>query len=396
VSSPHSAPGQAAGYQYQSEQALIALIQRRQPRLTLFIERLDDFHIEADASALEIVQVKHHIGGGGDLTDTSADLWRTINAWITTLDRLEVDEIPSFLLLTTSTAAPGSIAALLRQDDGRNPEFALERLLTTATADDGAQTTRPWRERFVALQPDRRAALISAITVADQQPQLADIDLELKREFAPTVREEHLDSFIERLKGWWIGRVARMLTGQLEAVAIEDVWQFIQGLRDGFSLDNLPFEYEVPDPTDEQGANYAASTFTSQLRIVDVTEERVAIAIRDYHRAYANTSRWSREGLLLPGELGSYEMRIVDEWQRHFERMRQDIGDEATEVAMRHAGRSLWTLLDSDIHMPLLRPRLEEPVISRGTLHSLADEERVGWHPEFRERLRELLAEATA
>jgi hypothetical protein len=238
--------------------------------------------------------------------------------------------------------------------------------------------------------------LVSAITVADQQPQLVDIDLELRREFAATVREEHLDSFIERLKGWWFGRVARMLTGQLGAVAIEDVWQFIQGLRDGFSLDNLPFEYEVPGPTDEQSTNYAASTFTSQLRIVDVIEERVAIAIRDYHRAYANTSRWSREGLLLPGELGSYELRIVDEWQRHFERMRQGVGDEATEAAMREAGRALWTLLDSDIHMPLLRPRLEEPVISRGTLHSLADEERVGWHPEFRERLRELLAEATA
>ena len=108
-STPHSAPGQAAGYQYQSEQALLALIRRRQPRVTLFIEQLDDFHFEAHENALDIVQVKHHIGGGGDLTDTSADLWRTINAWITILDLLEVDEIASFFLLTTSTAAPGSI-----------------------------------------------------------------------------------------------------------------------------------------------------------------------------------------------------------------------------------------------------------------------------------------------
>lgn len=374
---------------------MLALIQRRQPRLTLFIERLDDFHFEADETALEIVQVKHHIGGGSDLTDTSVDLWRTINAWISVLESLEVDEIPSFLLLTTSTAAPGSIAALLRQDDDRSPELAHERLLTTARA-DGAGTTRAWRERFAALPHDRREALIAAITVADQQPQLADLDTQLKQEFALAVRSEHLDAFVERLKGWWIGVVARMLTGQLQAVAFEDLQHEIQELRDGFSLDNLPFEYEVPHPTDEEGAIYAASTFTSQLRIVDVVEERIAIAIRDYHRAYTNTSRWSREGLLLPGELGKYEVRIVDEWQRHFERMRQDIGDEATELEMREAGRSLWSSLDNDIPMPLLRPRLEEPVISRGTLHSLADEERVGWHPEFRERLLELLAEASA
>jgi hypothetical protein len=363
--------------------------------VTLFIEQLDDFHFEAHENALDIVQVKHHIGGGGDLTDTSADLWRTINAWITILDLLEVDEIASFFLLTTSTAAPGSIAAVLREDNDRLPELALERLLTTAKA-DGADTTRPWRERFAALPPDRQTALVSAITVADQQPQLADIDAELNKEFAPMVRQEHLDAFIERLKGWWIGRVARLLTGQLRAVAVEDLWHFIQELRDGFSLDNLPFEYEVPDPTDEEHKNYAASTFTNQLRIVNVAHERIALAIRDYHRAYTNTSRWSREGLLLPGEIGKYEMRIVDEWQRHFERMRQEVGNEATEAAMCEAGRSLWSSLDSDIPMPLLRPRLEEPVISRGTLHSLADVERVGWHPEFRERLRELLTEMTA
>jgi hypothetical protein len=269
------------------------------------------------------------------------------------------------------------------------------RLVSVAESATGA-TTQNWRTRFLELASDRRTALVEAVTVADEQPQLADLRNALKSEFAPTVRAEHLDAFVERLTGWWFERVARMLTGQLSGVAIEDLWNFLQQLRDGFNLDNLPFEYEVPEPTDEEGDAYAAATFTKQLRIVDVAEDRVAIAIRDYHRAYSNTSKWVREGLLLPGELTGYESRIVDEWRRHFERMRQELGDEATETSMREAGRRLWGTLDTDIRMPTLRPLLHEPTISRGTLHTLADDTRIGWHPVFRERLRELLEELVA
>jgi hypothetical protein len=76
--------------------------------------------------------------------------------------------------------------------------------------------------------------------------------------------------------------------------------------------------------------------------------------------------------------------------------MRQDIGEAPTEDAMRDAGRALWETLDSDAQLPRLRRLLDEPVITRGTLHFLSDGERVGWHPEFRERLRELIAELTA
>jgi hypothetical protein len=394
MNSRHSASGQAAGYQYQAEQALLTLVRRKQPRLTLFMERLDDFEVVDDANVLDVVNAKHHLRDA-DLTDRSVDLWRTLNAWITVRGSLEADEVASFILLTTATAAQGSIAALLRQDAHRNPELAEVQLLRVAES-DGAETTRKWRRRFAALAEDERRTLVSAITVADQQPQLPDLDEEIRREFAPTVRSEHLEAFVSRLRGWWFDRVARMLTGRLPGVAVEDLWHFLQELRDGFSLDNLPFVHEVPEPTDEEGAQYSASTFTAQLRLVDVTDTLIAIAIRDYHRAYANTSRWAREGLLQPGELTSYEMRIVEEWERRFESMRQELGDAATDAAMRAEGRRLWIALDQNLEMPTLRARLEEPTIFRGTLHTLSDDERVGWHPEFRERLRELVAELSA
>jgi hypothetical protein len=58
--------------------------------------------------------------------------------------------------------------------------------------------TKDWRLRYESLPPDRSGALVSAITVADQQPQLADIGMALRDEFRPVVRAEHLDAFVER------------------------------------------------------------------------------------------------------------------------------------------------------------------------------------------------------
>lgn len=390
-SSQHSAAGQAAGYQYQSELALLRLLQRRQPRLVLFTERFDDFEIEDGDGPLDIVQAKHHLRGG-ELTDTSADLWRTMNAWMSLIARLDVDEIPSFLLLTTSTAPAGSAASLLHDGQDRDAEAALERLRAVAGRDEGA-TTQAWRTRFCDLPDDQQRLLVEHITVADEQPKLIDVQAQLEAEFSSTVRPEHRVGLVNSLRGWWFGQIARMLSGAQQGVAIEDVWSQLYELRDSYHVDNLPFDYNVPEPSEDEEQHYVASTFTSQLRIVDIAEARIKLAIRDYHRAYANASLWAREGLLLPGELTSYEQRIKDEWERHFERMRQDIGDDSTDDAMRTAGRKLWEFLDDGGMMPRLRPLLDEVTVTRGTLHTLADDERIGWHPEFRERLRELIVQ---
>ncbi|WP_416208245.1 ABC-three component system protein [Halomonas sp.] len=61
-----------------------------------------------------------------------------------------------------------------------------------------------------------------------------------------------------------------------------------------------------------------------------------------------------------------------------------------TDQAKEEAARSVlkWAELAS----VLIRPSVTEPFVCRGSLHMLADELRVGWHPEFRDRLAHLLA----
>lgn len=324
----------------------------------------------------------------GASTTTAKELWRTLAVWIDVLPELDHDEEPEFTLLTTSSAPDGSTASLLRRDGQRDPELALSRLRGVATL-SSATTTAAARQRFAELDAVDQERLVSATVVRDQQAEITDLDDRLKQLFRLGVRPEHEDAFIDSLKGWWYARCVALLRGTEPAVAASDLLYRVHDLRDSYHPDNLPFDYDIVQPTHDERRAYETWLFVRQLQIVAATNELLQIAINDYHRAYTNRSRWLRLGLLRPGELDHYERRLVDEWKRQHAYMRANLDDSATEEQMQKAGLQLWRDLDATT-VPI-RPRFTEQALTRGTYHELANRPEVGWHPVFEERLRELL-----
>src|SRR6266508_1930165 len=202
-STQHSAAGSAAGYLYQCQAALIELLRRgwEEPDLVLFLEALDDVEIQG-GDARESLQIKHHTGGSGSLTDASVDLWRTFAVWLDILPDLAPGEQPSFTLLTTGQAPDGSAASLLRADGARDETAALG-MLETAAATSSNQQTEAARERFTQLLPNERMRLVR------WQPELRTL-VETNADDAQ-VFEERLESPRDggtvdvHLGPWWQG-----------------------------------------------------------------------------------------------------------------------------------------------------------------------------------------------
>lgn len=130
--------------------------------------------------------------------------------------------------------------------------------------------------------------------------------------------------------------------------------------------------------------------FVHQLQLIEVGNPRIFLAIRNYFRAFEQRSRWIREDLLLVGDLEHYEDRLIEEWELYFERMKEELGTEATEEAKKLASQALYKWVEDGLHLPI-RTRLTEPFVSRGSYHILADSLRVGWHPEYSTRLQRLI-----
>jgi len=185
--------------------------------------------------------------------------------------------------------------------------------------------------------------------------------------------------------------MAKVTPGPILSEELEDQ---ADELREQFKEDNLPIDDAVRG-ADIDITSHIDKRFVAQLKLITLTNPRIFIAIREYFRAYEQRSRWIREDLLLVGELDRYEERLIEEWQIFFERMKEDLGEKAAEEEKVRAARALYQWVESEANFPI-RPRCTEPFVTRGSFHILADGLRVGWHPDFADRVKKVLESSEA
>jgi hypothetical protein len=385
----HSAAGPAAGFEQQRQLALVLLCEAyvRDPSVRVRLEAIEDIDVLSDVTSISArVQVKHHLPDH-TLTDATPELWRALTVWMDLAESLDGD-LPRLHLATTSTAHADSAAAVLGPDE-RAVGVAPERLTAAAVAGTNESTSAA-RKRFAALDDAARLRLLEAVTVLDATARVTELPGRLRNALGLVVPSDRPSAFIERLQGWWVGRSAQLLAGELPHVSGEDLYRYCDALRDEFRRGTLPVSDELhTDPTDEQKAPLRDRVFVRQLKLVMSSSEALDLAVRHYFRAYAQRSRWVRDLHDVDDDLAAYERRLIDEWEIAHTTLRSRVG--STEIERCRGGRELSENLGGQVSA-LLRG-LDEPVLCRGTLHGLADTMQIGWHPDFRERVTELLAD---
>lgn len=384
-----SAADSAVGYLYQVRLALLSALQRlaSDETFALYLETLDDVVFETTGSALDLLQLKHHCDRAANLTDASPDLWKSLRVWMDGRAQGTIPPDARLFLITTSDVGPGSAASKLMARDRDEPE-AQKRLDHTASTSTN-ETNRTAYELYRGLSATEKSALLSTVVIAPRAPDITNVGDGIRAEARLAVRREHLDPFVDRLEGWWFGRALRQLVDAASppilSTELESEWH---DLQEQFKRDALPVDQDILEQ-EVDAAAYENAVFVHQVRLAGISPKRILTAIRDYYRAFAQRSRWMREELLLVGELDSYERLLREEWELQFNRLADEIGDEAADDAMRQAAQRVYAWVE-DSSYPI-RPQVQHPSMSRGSFHILADSLRVGWHPQFVDRLRHLL-----
>ena len=381
----------ALGYFCQCRYALLEAL-RRLPegeRICIGIETLDDVVFETNGSAVDVLQTKHHVNAEATLTDASPDLWKTLRIWIEGQADGTIPRDAQFFMVTTAVCPDGTAAAYLRPV-GRDEKRALERLAATASTST-SDTNAPAYRAFSSLDDSGRLRLASAVLVLDGSPSIGQLDDRLRQAVFFAVERRFLDSYLQRLEGWWYRRVLRHLNDCSAAPILgEELESEANRVRAQLSDESLPVDDDIMRASVD-ASGYMDRPFVEQLNIIGVNQDRVLHAIRNYYRAFEQRSRWMRENLLYVGELDRYEERLVEEWDVLFQQMRDDLGDDAAEDEMICKAQILYKWVETGAHAPIRRG-VTEPAIARGTYQMLADDMRVGWHLKFCERLQALLS----
>ena len=392
--SQFSAADSALGYLYQVRTALLWALRKLKTGSTFLVslETLDDVAFETKGGMPnELLQTKHHRSRVANLADASPDLWKSLRVWFEGYACGVIPSGTSLYLLTTATASNGSVAANLRSNS-RNLDAALQGLVTTAQSSTNKDNASAYKA-FLNTSIKSRRTILENVVVIDAAPDVTSLDSELRTEIFWAVKSKYQEAFVERLEGWWLRRALKQLVSiaQGDRILSEEIEAQMFDLSEQFRTDSLPIDEDLLEFTLDKATHSAhtESVFVQQLNLIGASKRRIAAAIRDYYRAFQQRSRWLRNDLLLIGDLDKYERRLIEEWDLVFEAMKDEIGSAAADEVKEKAARDV--LIWAERTAIPIRPRVTEPFVTRGSLHMLADEQRIGWHPEFRERLAKLL-----
>jgi hypothetical protein len=395
ISNPFSAANSALGYLYQVRIALLWSLRRLKggDEFIVSLETLDDVTFESKGGTPEeLLQTKYHQKREASLSDASEDLWKTLRVWFEAYATKSIPSGTALHLLTTGKANPGSVAAYLRADEARDVDAALKGLEATARSSTSAANA-PAYKAFLSTTPADRKRLVESIVILDGAPLMESLDNQLRAEVFWAVERKHQESFLDRLEGWWFRRILKQLSSVnlSDRVLGSEIEAQMTDLREQFKQDSLPIDDDLLtfDLDEATTAAHKDSTFVRQLQLIVAGKRRVVAAIRDYYRAFEQRSRWLRDDLVLIGDLAQYERRLLEEWELVFEAMKDELGDAAGEDAKQKAAREVLKWAERVALQ--IKPSVTEPFVSRGSFHMLADEIRLGWHPEFRERLSDVL-----
>ena len=268
------------------------------------------------------------------------------------------------------------------------PEAA-KRLKHAATSSQNADLKDAFAS-FLSLDEKAREQLLSRIYVVPAQPDADAIQAQLESELYH-VSLHHQEQAIKLVEGWWFGRVVHELVHGGGGISRAEIDAQLSDIQESLKPDSLPISEEIDAlmVALEQLPEFADRPFYKQVELVTNSKQRIRNAITSYLRAFRQRSEWTRDDLLFDADLEKYDRRLFEEWQLQREQVCDELGGAPGEDAMQTAGRAILKWAE-DVAFPI-RTGVTVPWVCRGSLHMLADELRVGWHPDFEARLRAIL-----
>lgn len=394
----HDASGQLTGYLYQILMALLSLLENTDNEAQICLEKFDDIAFIEDDEPLFLIQTKHHLRKKGDLSNTSVDLWRTINSWCDSIKKSPSGLIiTKFLIITTASIQDDTAASFLLNTNIRNTKKALEILYNTANT-SRSKTNNDYYENFLSMPSAQQQHLIDNTFIYANSYSIEEIKPAMMRFVRCATINQFEERVYDKLIGWWFKEIIKcLISTELIFINRMQIQNVLYDIASEYQVDSLPIDVDfTKNPTNSELNQISPNNriFIEQLKLIMLSDSRIKRCIRDYYNAFRQRSVWVREQLLLVNELSDYETLLIDEWNRLFLIMQENLEERkknSNEKTKTDAGKKLLTDIENmNIN---IREKVNKPFVMRGTYHDLANQLKVGWHIDFMNRLCHLLQE---
>ncbi|WP_299494501.1 ABC-three component system protein [uncultured Shewanella sp.] len=352
-------------------------------QFNISIETLDDVAFDNYGSAIELLQTKYH-GDLGNLTNRSADIWKTIRVWVEAVKSGDVVLGRTTLTLVTTQSLPeNTLAYYLNPESGRDTAKALELMLDISTEENA--TNGKGYTAFQSLSETQKKAFVNDIYVVGKSEDLMQIRSKIYRYGRQYVASEWVEAFVDRIEGVWFQWCIEGLSQDPSGVInLGDIQDLADRIRPEYTAINLPAEFTDALP-DILEIDQDARSFVQQLRLFNAPNSMVEQAIVNYFRAFEQRTKWACDGLVEPGELSGFDRQLYEQWVEHqsFIELSHEINSERDK---RLYSAELYQKCLQEGVIPI-RKNFLEAYVAKGSYHILSEQLRIGWHPDYLEML---------
>lgn len=388
----HSADGSILGFLYQIERALLWL---SSSDLTAFVgvEVDDDITVRLiNGDDIETIyeQAKHSQTSRIPYADRSVDLWKTLSIWIEAVTSNRINIEHSLFSLLTNKRIPNNRLAirlkneLLGGDDNlKNKNANITKLANELKliAAKLPKTVKPYGQVIIDCPINILIKVIDKITVLDNNYNHITKDVKTAIRNNLSISEDiPFDYIYQGLFGFvsdslimnWRNREP----GWISVKAFNQ--QYTQLLTE-FKKKSF-FEKAVDSlPVDSKDiARNRGKIYVEQLKKIGCSESEVIEAIHDFVRAASERSRFAQDGEISKRKFDSYFEDLMNHWT------------SISRPKFKFAEPKKFTQVGYEVyyHSLLYKGKLnnyepEQGYTHKGSYHYLADQVKIGWHPEW-------------
>jgi len=381
-------PGQLFGYSLQPIR-LLSLALDAAEGTTLSLEVFEDVGAVDENGNAFASQTKSAIETN-PVSDRSVDLWKTFSNWKTAISSGQINLETTKFEIYLAKRRTGKLVQLFHEaktEEATNAAFAEARDLFWGAATDYpkkqklAASLAPYVNHVLEAPTDIAVGIIQRFTlsVAAKDP-LRDLRPKVDSKW---VRPESVDAVIQHAHGWIKEKMdGLVLAGKSATLNVDEFNAEMRAF-----LPRIDFEHILTAIagklvlTEDTLAAEQLRTYVRQLQLIEGSDEDIFEAINQFLRAAAERSAWGKQGLVHEKSFDEYEEALISAWKN--KRSVHNI----THKSLSGVDRGKLLLADCGLHQQKLQGLEPPPFFTPGSFHALAEEQTVGWHPEYKKLL---------
>lgn len=382
-------PDKLYGYGLQVRQMLYELL-NCSINSVVSIEKFDDIGIESGEEKIAI-QTKSALSDRNPVSDRAVDLWKTLYNWILALKDGELSLGCALFVLVINVNKSGNIVEWINSaNNAKEAEQTYEKISKIFFGEDGnyikqSDSINDYIEAFLADENKKYVLYIiekfNLIVIGEGHTKLVYDEFVSKTYLPVDIQGLVFDKMLG-----WIDKITALQieNGQVMQIS-KKLFNNELTLTQRMVNQNKCLIELAPNPTiteiELQQDEY--KTYIRQLKMIDVDYDEQLSAINDYLKASANRTIWALNGDINEEILEQYYETLKKRWKAKKNIIEIEQG-RCQEVKR---GKLLYyKCQDEDVNMGII---VTPQSFKNGCYHELADQRQIGWHPNYKEKLKE-------